>query len=226
MRRKKEDKIIEMLNENVDIDLNENYHNTLAKIRESSHTYEEKPFKYRKGLSIGLLALTLIIFFSLPILLVSTMGTKKSSPRDGEFNSDDKELQYMDSIESASSNTIYGKYIEDSTSFDITYLYVNELSKIDMEIIFEEYGIVEDIIEEINTYTIIIGKVDGVEKLAYTNGNECIDLNINCAYSIYDIYLNLKEQANSDIKNISLYIDNGDIVYYYSDGVNVYKYMK
>ena len=62
MRRKKEDKIIKMLNENVDIDLNENYHNTLAKIRESNHTYEEKPFRYRKGLSIGLLALTLIIF--------------------------------------------------------------------------------------------------------------------------------------------------------------------
>ena len=37
---------------------------------------------------------------------------------------------------------------------------------------------------------------------------------------------NLKEQVNSDIKNISLYIDNGDIVYYYSDGVNVYKYRK
>ena len=82
MRRKKEDKIIEMLNENVDIDLNENYHNTLAKIRESSHTYEENPFRYRKGFSIGLLVLTLIIFFSLPILLVSTMGAKKSGARD------------------------------------------------------------------------------------------------------------------------------------------------
>lgn len=225
MRSKKEDKIIAMLNTSVDVNLDENYHNTLAKIRESSNVYTRTPFKLKKGLSTSLVVVILIVCFSLPVIFFSTMGAKKSASRGDDFYHND-EAQYMDHLESASSNTIYGKYIEDSIDFDITYLYVNGLSKVDVEVLFKEYNIKDEPIEEINTYTIIIGKVDGIEKLAYTNGNECKSINLNNTYSIYDIYLNIKAQANKDIKNISLYIESGDIAYYYSDGINVYKYIK
>lgn len=225
MRSKKEDKIIAMLNTSVDVNLDENYHNTLAKIRERSNVYARTPFKLKKGLSTSLVVVILIVCFSLSIIFFSTMGVKKSASTGDDFYPNDK-AQDMDHLESASSNTIYGKYIEDSIDFDITYLYVNGLNKVDVEVLFKEYNIKDEPIEEINTYTIIIGKVDGIEKLAYTNGNECKSINLNNTYSIYDIYLNIKAQANKDIKNISLYIESGDIVYYYSDGINVYKYIK
>lgn len=229
--KKEEDKIINILNETTDVNLDKVYHNTLAKIREDSRVYEKSPIKLKRGLKISFLALIAVFFFCIPFIavMISTTGFKKDySMKDEEKEQTGDSSYNAISNESMSNikNSIYSHYILENVDFDITYLYVNNLSKAELERLFQEYNITTNLIEDINTYTVVIGKQDGIEKIAYTNGYEYVVLESKATYLVYDIYINIQSQAKSDIESISLYLENDHIVYYYNNQDIVYKYTK
>ena len=225
--RKDEDKIVSILNKTTDVNLDNLYHNTLARVREEGHINDKAPSSFKRGLRTSLLAVMAVVFFSIPFVavMISITGTKNASFKDdtgeGLLEPGSDHFQTSESI-----NSIYGHFITENVAFDETYLYIENITKTDMEKIFKEFNIEAAVVEDINTYSLVIGKIKGSEKLAYTNGYECIVLDNNSDYKVYDIYLNLKSQAKKEIENISLYIEGDNLVYYYSDGSKVYKYTK
>ena len=145
------------------------------------------------------------------------MPSKKAFEK-GDSGSNFKDMAPEDTMDSS----LYTDRIIGEDKYSISWYAKGEyLSKQDLDVLFTKYHIDSEILEEVNSYTLIIGrgKNDNKEYLEYTNGVLVKAEEIKAGYSIYDIYLNINSKTNSNINFISIAVYNNDIVYYsYEDG--------
>ena len=111
------------------------------------------------------------------------------------------------------------RIIIEESNFSTYYVKGDYLSKQDMEVLFSKYQIDSEILEEVNSYSLVIGKKNDKEYLVYTNGILEKEEEISASYSIYDIYKKISARASDNISFVNLKISDGKIVYYtYKDG--------
>ena len=217
----KEDKIIELLNENVDasIDLNEKYHLIRSKI---NYDMNQKPIKKNNWIKALALSLSVIVIVLIAIPVVfNTFGAKKAfAPSKDALNKGESEnsSEYYDEESGAvPQDNAYLYFIETVTSvqFDKVYVRMGNIENKDtLEAIFNKLNIDQEVLEEYNSYALVLGKKMDKEVLSYTNGNKVTDIKLNLDYKIEDIYNQLQAQTNNTMEAMYIRVENNQLVYY------------
>lgn len=217
----KEDKIIELLNENVDasIDLKENYHMIKSKI---NYDMNQKPIKKNNWIKALALSLSVIVIVLIAIPVVfNTFGAKKAfAPSKDTFNKDESansSEHYDDESGAVPQDNAYLYFIETVTSVQFEKVYVrmgNIENKDTLEAIFNKLNIDQEVLEEYNSYALVLGKKMDKEVLSYTNGNKVTDIKLNLDYKIEDIYNQLQAQTNNTMEAMYIRVENNQLVYY------------
>ena len=211
MIKKDEDKIISILNDkvDVDIDLKSNFNNIRSKARDNisyKNDSLKKAFKPRFALVFTSVILVLaLIFVGIPLIVTSFGAMKKSdAAAEGDYYSENPSGwdNKTHEIEQGSSN---------SDVIDFRYLNVDGMSASDLKILLNKLMISADV-EDGKTYKVYSTKGIDSEFLTISTDSKEETYQINANYKIEDIYNQITGGNTST--SISVYVDGDNIVFY------------
>lgn len=212
MIKKDEDKIISILNDkvDVDIDLKSNFNNIRIIARDSilySGDNVKKAFKPKFALVFTSVILVLaLVIVGIPLVVTSFGGMRKSDA------APEKDYNYSENPGGWDNKT---HEIEQGQSgsdvMDFRYLNVDEMSASDLKILLNKLMINADV-EDDKTYNVYSTKGISSEFLTISTDSKEETYQINADYKIEDIY-NQITGGNTSI-SISVYVDGDNIVFY------------
>lgn len=211
MIKKDEDKIISILNDkvDVDIDLKSNFNNIRSKARDNisyKNDNLKKAFKPRFALvSTSVILVLALIFVGIPLIVTSFGAMKKSdAAAEGDYYSENPSGwdNKTHEIEQGSSK---------SDAIEFRYLYVDGMSSSDLKILLNKLMISADV-EDGKTYKVYSTKGIASEFLTISTDSKEETYQINADYKIEDIYNQITGGNTST--SISVYVDGDNIVFY------------
>ncbi len=212
MIKKDEDKIISILNDkvDVDIDLKSNFNNIRSKARDSisyKNNNVKKAFKPRFALVFTSVILVLaLVIVGIPLLVTSFGGMKKSDAApEKDYNYSENPGGWDNKAHEIEHGSSKGDVIE------FRYLYVDEMSASDLKILLDKLMISADV-EDGKTYKVYSTKGINSEYLTISTDSKEETYQINADFKIEDIY-NQITGGNTDT-SISVYVDGDNIVFY------------
>lgn len=212
MIKKDEDKIISILNDkvDVDIDLKSNFNNIRSKARDNisyKNDSLKKAFKPRFALVFTSVILVLaLIFVGIPLVVTSFGAMRKSDA------APEKDYNYSENPAGWDNKT---HEIEQGSSksdvIDFRYLNVDGMSASDLKILLNKLMISADV-EDGKTYKVYSTKGIASEFLTISTDSKEETYQINADYKIEDIYNQITGGNTS--ASISVYVDGDNIVFY------------
>ena len=211
MIKKDEDKIIGLLNDKVetDIDLKSNFINIRSKARDSiSYNAEEskKAFKPRFAIMLtSILVIVVLGIVAIPIMFSSKYAMQKNDAFEGEYA-----FPKGDTGNYANKDNESTPAYSDVSEF--RYLNVDEMTASDLEVLLNKLSINTSSIEDGKTYEVYCTEGSNCEYLTFSNNAVEETYQINAEYKILDIYNQITKK--SDSTSISVYVDGDSIIFY------------
>ena len=212
MIKKDEDKIISILNDkvDVDIDLKSNFNNIRIIARDSvsyKNDNVKKAFKPKFALVFTSVIIVLaLVIVGIPLVVTSFGGMKKSDA------APEKDYNYSENPGGWDNKT---HEIEQGQSgsdvMDFRYLNVDEMSASDLKILLNKLMISADV-EDDKTYKVYSTKGINSEFLTISTDSKEETYQINADYKIEDIYNQIT--CGNTSTSISVYVDGDNIVFY------------